>query len=227
MEALIVGAQWEAQQWQLHLENASEAWRGTPIAAHCAAEALQAQHYDVLVLCPGPSAEPLLTALYQAPTLRAPWLIGDGWSDPRLDLMCPLSQAEALPEQLRHLYTQGILPHLTQVRLPQLCVRATALLHRLDMQPRLGAWTFLPEMLSLCAIHPALLRDMTCQLYPLCARRHHLTPACVERRLRLAVESTWNRTDVDTLEAFFGQTIDPQRGKPTNKEFLAMLSADL
>ena len=79
------------------------------------------------------------------------------------------------------------------------------------------------EVVALCAAHPVLMDDLRHRLYPLVARRHAMTPAAVERSLRLAVESTWSRGDLAKLERFFGHSVDPERGKPTNKEFLARL----
>jgi two-component system response regulator (stage 0 sporulation protein A) len=38
------------------------------------------------------------------------------------------------------------------------------------------------------------------------------------------VEVTWTRGDVDVLNRYFGNTISPDKGKPTNGEFIARLS---
>ena len=57
-------------------------------------------------------------------------------------------------------------------------------------------------------------------LYPLIARRHGLTPAAVERSLRLCIEATWTRGDLAAIDRFFGSSVDPDRGKPTNREFI-------
>ena len=89
------------------------------------------------------------------------------------------------------------------------------------------AWAFLPEMAALTVVHPPLLTDVTHGLYPLMAHRAQLTPCAVERRLRLAIESTWNRGDYDAIARFFGQSVDPERGKPTNREFLCQLQERL
>ena len=73
----------------------------------------------------------------------------------------------------------------------------------------------------------ALLCDLNGRLYPLCARRHGLNAALVERRLRLALESTWSRAKLAALERFFGHSVDPEKGKPTNKEFLWQMAERL
>ena len=75
-------------------------------------------------------------------------------------------------------------------------------------------------MVALTAVHPPLLTDLTHALYPLIARRHGKKPAAVERSLRLCIESTWMRGDLTGLERFFGCSVDPDKGKPTNREFL-------
>ena len=46
----------------------------------------------------------------------------------------------------------------------------------------------------------------------------------VERAIRHAIEVAWDRGDVDTLNSYFGYTIHNLRGKPTNSEFIAMIS---
>lgn len=224
MEALILGTAWENAQWQMSLENANEHWRCACVySADAAYYQLHAVAADVLIVCMGPETTALLSLLAQYPPITVPWIVTDGMEHPLADVRCSLTHAEALPDMIDTLIVSHTLPRLSQRRLPQLTELAADLLQHLDMQPRLGAWTFLPEMLAMCVMQPALMADLTRQLYPLCAQLHHLSAACVERRLRLAVESTWNRGSLDTLDACFGQTIDPQRGKPTNKEFLAGL----
>ena len=82
-------------------------------------------------------------------------------------------------------------------------------------------------VLQLLAAHPPLLHDLKGGLYPLAARRHGLRPDAVERSLRLAVESTWMRGSLPGMERFFGHSVDPERGKPTNREFLFRLQEHL
>lgn len=57
-------------------------------------------------------------------------------------------------------------------------------------------------------------------LYAGCAKAFSTTPGAVERSLRLAVENTFTHGDMAGIERFFGATIDPERGKPTNRAFL-------
>jgi two-component system response regulator (stage 0 sporulation protein A) len=80
----------------------------------------------------------------------------------------------------------------------------------------------LAYLLDLVVPSPYLLDKLTLTLYPAAAQRFSTTPAAVERCIRHAIEATWSRGDMAALERLFGLTIDPDRGKPTNREFLAM-----
>lgn len=224
MECLVVGLDWQAEQARLQLENADVRWRCT--WARTPQEALlrvQRDAPDVLLLCDAACA-PLLEALHAQPPLCAPWILADGWTPDECDASFTALDLSKMPALLDALERQGRLPGLIQSWLPQLHALATELLDMLGMPHRLGAWAFLPDMLALCAAHPGTLTDLHHRFYPMTGARHQLSPACVERRLRIAVESTWNRGNVNALETCFGQSIDPERGKPTNKEFLCRSS---
>ena len=66
--------------------------------------------------------------------------------------------------------------------------------------------------------------SITKELYPGIAKRFNTTSSKVERAIRHAIEVAWDRGDVDTLNSYFGYTIHSLRGKPTNSEFIAMIS---
>ncbi len=68
------------------------------------------------------------------------------------------------------------------------------------------------------------INNITFGLYPQLAARFNTTAARVERAIRHLVEVTWNRGDVDVLNRYFGNTVSPEKGKPTNGEFIARLS---
>lgn len=64
-------------------------------------------------------------------------------------------------------------------------------------------------------------------LYAACAQSFHATPAGVERCVRVAVESVFTQGSMAGIERFFGATVDPERGKPTNRAFLMQASCKL
>ena len=64
-------------------------------------------------------------------------------------------------------------------------------------------------------------------IYPFVAEKYQTTTSRVERAIRHAIEVAWDRGDVDTLNSYFGYTIQNNRGKPTNSEFIAMIADNL
>ena len=69
-----------------------------------------------------------------------------------------------------------------------------------------------------------IINSVTKVLYPSVAKKYQTTTSRVERAIRHAIEVAWDRGDVDTLNSYFGYTIHNLRGKPTNSEFIAMIS---
>lgn len=74
---------------------------------------------------------------------------------------------------------------------------------------------------------PEIINSVTKQLYPSVAKRFSTTSSRVERAIRHAIEVAWDRGDVDVLNSYFGYTIHNTKGKPTNSEFIAMISDKL
>lgn len=72
-----------------------------------------------------------------------------------------------------------------------------------------------------------LINAVTKVLYPAVAKKYQTTSSRVERAIRRAIEVAWDRGDIDTLNAFFGYTIQNERGKPTNSEFIAMIADNM
>ena len=214
----------QREDWQYALENVREDWRCLTAAnARQARSLLMAEAVEVLLLCPGRESADCLSWLTARPPLAPPWVLGDGLSAP--DGMAP--PAALLPAWLARRRMDGLLPALSAVHHARAEQLAAALLRTLGTPPRLRAWEFLPDMLALAVVHPPLLTDLTHGLYPLIARRHGLSPAAVERSLRLCVESIWSRGSIDAQERFFGHSVDPERGKPTNREFLCRIQERL
>lgn len=218
MESVVLAAteaERTALQWRL--EDLGADWRCTPAAQAEQARQLMAEHpVQLLVLTACPEAQALLRSMRAQPLLAPPWVLGEGFPAP--DGLLP--DMAALPETLRAWERTGRLPVLCAARLPEATALARGLLHALGVPERLRAWAFLPDMVGLIAVHPMLMTDLAHGLYPLTGRRHGMTAGAVERSLRLCVEATWSRGSLEALERFFGSSVDPDRGKPTNREFL-------
>ena len=72
-----------------------------------------------------------------------------------------------------------------------------------------------------------VINAITKLLYPTIAKKYNTTSSRVERAIRHAIEVAWDRGDIDTLNSYFGYTIQNDRGKPTNSEFIAMIADKL
>ena len=175
----------------------------------------------MLLLLPCRESRALLHILMDAPPLTPPFILGADAPDG------PFPDAAELPALLRAWRKENRLPALTERHLPVTMDIACALFRTLEVPDRLRAWKFLPEMCALTVTHPPLLSDLQHGLYPLIARRYGMTAAGVERSLRLCVESTWVHGSLAALERFFGSSVDPERGKPTNREFLCRVAERL
>ena len=80
------------------------------------------------------------------------------------------------------------------------------------------------EGILLAAQDRTYINNITFGLYPQLAARFDTTASRVERAIRHLVEVTWDRGDMDVLAKYFGSTVSPEKGKPTNGEFIARLA---
>jgi len=69
-----------------------------------------------------------------------------------------------------------------------------------------------------------ILDSITKQLYPSIAKAYATTPSRVERAIRHAIEVAWSRGRMDTIDSMFGYTVNYGKGKPTNSEFIALIT---
>lgn len=66
--------------------------------------------------------------------------------------------------------------------------------------------------------------SVTKEIYPAIAKQFGTTASRVERNIRHAIESAWDRGDLHTIESVFGGSISQDKGKPTNSEFIARMA---
>jgi len=62
------------------------------------------------------------------------------------------------------------------------------------------------------------------QIYDDCGVLFSTSADCVERNIRYAIESTWECGNMNEIDTVFGYTVDSERGKPTNSEFLFLIA---
>ena len=83
---------------------------------------------------------------------------------------------------------------------------------------------YLACAITLVVKEPGLLDHIVKGLYTEVAKTFQTTPNRAERAIRHAIEVAWDRGDLSTLMQYFGNTINPAKGKPTNSEFIARIS---
>jgi len=106
-------------------------------------------------------------------------------------------------------------------------VRVTEILHQIGVPAHIKGYHYLRDAIIKSVNNPDIINAVTKQLYPSVAKRFDTTSSRVERAIRHAIEVAWDRGDVDILNSYFGYTIHNSRGKPTNSEFVAMISDNL
>ena len=106
-------------------------------------------------------------------------------------------------------------------------IRISQALHQMGVPANIKGYRYLITAIELCMSDMDMLGSVTKLLYPTIAKRYDTTPSRVERAIRHSIEVAWNRGQIDVLDAVFGYTINTRKGKPTNSEFIAMLSDKL
>jgi two-component system response regulator (stage 0 sporulation protein A) len=106
-------------------------------------------------------------------------------------------------------------------------VRISRALHKMGVPANIKGYRYLTTAIELCINDMDMLGSVTKQLYPTIAKRYDTTSSRVERAIRHSIEVAWNRGQIDVLDSVFGYTINTRKGKPTNSEFIAMLSDKL
>lgn len=112
-------------------------------------------------------------------------------------------------------------------RSPSLEVTVTDIIHQIGVPAHIKGYHYLREAIMMAVNDPEIINSITKQLYPSVAKRFSTTSSRVERAIRHAIEVAWDRGDVDVLTSYFGYTIHNTKGKPTNSEFVAMISDKL
>ncbi len=103
----------------------------------------------------------------------------------------------------------------------------SSIMRQIGVPAHIKGYEYLRQAIVLTVKEPELMHAVTKSLYPTVAKTNATTSSRVERAIRHAIEVAWDRGDVDVLSSYFGYTIQNSRGKPTNSEFIAMISDKL
>lgn len=100
----------------------------------------------------------------------------------------------------------------------------TDMIHEIGVPAHIKGYQYLREAIMMSVEEPSVISSITKVLYPTIAKKYQTTSSRVERAIRHAIEVAWNRGRMETLEGLFSYTIDSNKGKPTNSEFIALIA---
>ena len=103
----------------------------------------------------------------------------------------------------------------------------TNVIHEVGVPAHIKGYQYLREAIIMVVNDIDVINQITKCLYPQIAQKFHTTPSRVERAIRHAIEVAWGRGQQDVVENIFGYTVSASKGKPTNSEFIAMISDKL
>lgn len=103
----------------------------------------------------------------------------------------------------------------------------TNIIHEIGVPAHIKGYLYLREAIQMVVKDIELLSAVTKELYPSIAKRFNTTASRVERAIRHAIEVAWSRGQIETINRIFGYTVQNDKGKPTNSEFIAMVADKL
>ena len=106
-------------------------------------------------------------------------------------------------------------------------VSITKILHELGIPSHIKGYQYIREGIGIIYEHPETIGGITKELYPELANKFDTTVSRVERAIRHAIEVSWNRGDWDLMEEIFGHSVDIDKAKPTNSEFIVTIADKL
>jgi two-component system response regulator (stage 0 sporulation protein A) len=106
-------------------------------------------------------------------------------------------------------------------------ISVTKLLHELGVPSHIKGYQYIREGIIMLYENPDMIGGITKELYPEIASKFDTTVSRVERAIRHAIEVSWNRGDWKLMEEIFGHSVDIDKAKPTNSEFIVTISDKL
>ena len=103
----------------------------------------------------------------------------------------------------------------------------TKILHELGVPSHIKGYQYIREGIINLYNKPEIIGGITKELYPDIAKKFDTTVSRVERAIRHAIEVSWNRGNWDLMEEIFGHSVDIDKAKPTNSEFIVTIADKL
>ena len=106
-------------------------------------------------------------------------------------------------------------------------ISTTKILHELGVPSHIKGYQYIREGIMMLYEKPEVIGGITKELYPEVASKYNTTVSRVERAIRHAIEVSWNRGNWDLMEEIFGHSVDIDKAKPTNSEFIVTVADKL
>ena len=124
-------------------------------------------------------------------------------------------------------YARAISSNKRETSCEELEIEVTNIIHEIGVPAHIKGYKYLRDAIIMVVQNMELLGAVTKELYPAIAIKNGTTPSRVERAIRHAIEVAWNRGRIETIDQLFGYTVQHDKGKPTNSEFIALISDKL
>lgn len=105
--------------------------------------------------------------------------------------------------------------------------RLSSIFLSIGIPASIKGYDFLREAVKLAVKNHTLINSITKKLYPQVAELFKTTASKVERAIRHAIEVAWNKGRMEILNSLFGVKVCEENEKPTNSEFIALITERL
>ncbi len=101
--------------------------------------------------------------------------------------------------------------------------KLTEIFNAIGLAPNLYGTLYLREAVKLEVEKSLKIKTSMKELYPKIAESCLTTPDKVERAIRHAISSAWNRGKIENFNLIFGKNVYNKNVKPTNSELIGLL----
>ena len=142
-------------------------------------------------------------------------------------ILKPFELAELEKRILECVNSNGFSSKSIDVYKNNLQISITKILHELGVPSHIKGYQYIREGISIIYDNPEVIGGITKELYPDIASKFETTVSRVERAIRHAIEVSWNRGNWDLMEEIFRHSVDIDKAKPTNSEFIVTVADKL
>ena len=115
-------------------------------------------------------------------------------------------------------------PEVLDLKSNEIHVTISKILHELGIPSHIKGYQYIRDAISMVYSNEGLIGGITKELYPELGKKYNASVTRVERAIRHAIEVSWNRGDWDLMEEIFGHSVDIDKAKPTNSEFIVTIA---